>query len=123
MMPVHPSAAAVGEPAAEHVAAADPVALAQLWADQFQHLATLGVAGAGGVLVLLQAQLIDTAGRWWLALVLFVLTAVFAMYGQIHVVDEATLHRLPGRRPRLMRGLALGCLGAAGGAALASLSL
>src|SRR5687768_10106470 len=49
----------------------DPIALAQLWADQFQHLTTLGVAGAGGVLILLQAHLVPQGGKWWLALGLF----------------------------------------------------
>jgi lysylphosphatidylglycerol synthetase-like protein (DUF2156 family) len=98
----------------------DPIAAAQLWADQFQHLATLGVAGAGGVLVLLQAQLLATEGRWWFTLVLFAATAVFSMYGQIAVVDEATAGRAPEKKPRGLRMVALMCLGGAGGAALAS---
>jgi hypothetical protein len=98
----------------------DPIALAQLWADQFQHLTTLGVAGAGGVLILVQAQLVAPAQRWWLALGLFAFTAIFSTYGQIAVVDEASEGRVPGRKPRVMRGLALACMGGAGGAALAT---
>ena len=93
----------------------DPIALAQLWADQFQHLATLGVAGAGGLLILLQAGLLDREEKWWLALGFFALTAVLSLYGQIIVVDEATLGRVPGTKPRALRGVALLCLGAAGG--------
>lgn len=99
----------------------DPVAIAQLWAAQFQHLTTLGVAGAGGVLVLLQAQLIPSDARWWLALGLFAATALSSTYGQIAVVDEATDGKAPGKKPRALRGLALAFLGAAGGAALGTL--
>jgi hypothetical protein len=101
--------------------AVDVVGLAQLWATQFQHFTTLGVAGAGGVLVLLQAELVPMEGRWWLALTLFALTALVSAYGQIAVVDEATLGILPGKKPRRLRGLALAFLGAAGGALFASM--
>jgi len=101
--------------------ALDPVALAHLWAGQFQHLTSIGVAGAGGVLVLLQAQLIPTEQRWWLAVVLFAASAVLSMYGQIAVVDEASEGLPPGKKPRALRGGAIACLGAAGGAAFATL--
>lgn len=99
----------------------DPVALAQLWAAQFQHLTTLGVAGAGGVLVLLQANLIPPDQKWWLALGLFALTALSSTYGQIAVVDQASEGKAPGKKPRVLRGLALAFLGAAGGAAFGTL--
>lgn len=99
----------------------DAVALAHLWAGQFQHLTSIGVAGAGGVLVLLQAELIPTEQRWWLAIALFAASAVFSVYGQIAVVDEASEGLPPGKKPRALRGFALACLGAAGGAAFATL--
>ena len=99
----------------------DVIALAQLWADQFQHFTTLGVAGAGGVLILVQAELVASEQRWWLALGFFAFTAIFSTYGQIAVVDEASEGRVPGRKPRVMRGLALACMGGAGGAVLATL--
>jgi hypothetical protein len=99
------------------------VALAELWADQFKHIATLGVAGAGGVLIALQAELLRMERRWWLALVMFVATAVLAMYGHIGVVDAASEGRAPGKRQRVIRGLALASLGAAGGAAIGTLRL
>jgi len=99
----------------------DSVALAHLWASQFQHLTTLGVAGAGGVLILLQAGMIDPDERWWLAVILFAITSTLSMYGQIAVVDEASEGRLPGRRPRSIRGLALAVLGAGAGAALSTM--
>jgi hypothetical protein len=108
-------------PTSEGHPAVDPVALAHLWAGQFQHLTSIGVAGAGGVLVLLQAELIPTEQRWWLAIALFAASAVLSMYGQIAVVDEASAGLPPGKKPRALRGLALACLGAAGGAALATL--
>lgn len=111
-----PEEPAAGQPSA----AVDLVGLAQLWADQFQHFTTLGVAGAGGVMVLLQAELVPREGRWWLALTLFALTALVSTYGQVAVVDEATLGLAPGRKPRWLRGLALTLLGAAGGSLFAS---
>ncbi len=101
--------------------AVDPVALAHLWAGQFQHLTSIGVAGAGGVLIILQAELIPTERRSWMAIALFAASAVLSMYGQIAVVDEASKGLPPGKQPRVLRGLALACLGAAGGAALATL--
>jgi hypothetical protein len=101
--------------------AVDHVALAQLWAGQFQHLTSIGVAGAGAVLVLLQAELIPTEQRWWLAIILFAASAVLSMYGQIAVVDEASSGHPPGKKPRALRGFALACLGAAAGAALATI--
>jgi hypothetical protein len=102
--------------------AVEIAALAQLWADQFRHLTTLGVAGAGGVLIMIQADLIEPQGRWWLSLVLFVMSAVSSMYGQIAVVDEVSEGAAPGKRPRVIRSIALATLGAAGGAALATLT-
>lgn len=99
----------------------DPVAIAQLWAGQFQHLTTVGVAGAGGVLVLLQAELIPSEQRWWLALALFAATSMLSIYGQIAVVDQASEGQAPGKKPRVLRAMALACLGAAGGAAFATL--
>jgi hypothetical protein len=118
---IEPRAESGDRPTAEGHPAVDPVALAQLWAGQFQHFTSIGVAGAGGVLVLLQAELIPTEQRWWLAIALFAASAVLSMYGQIAVVDEASAGLPPGRKPRALRGLALACLGAAGGAALATL--
>lgn len=99
----------------------DIVGLAQLWAGQFQHFTTLGVAGSGGVLVLLQTEIVPAEGRWWLALALFALTALVSAYGQIAVVDEATHGAPPGKKPRRLRGLALALLGAAGGALFGTL--
>jgi len=109
-------------PVASRISApVDPVALAQLWADHFQHLTTVGVAGAGGILILLQAKLFAANDRWWLALALFAATATLSMYGQIGVVDDASEGKLPGKKPRVLRALALASLGAAAGAALATL--
>jgi hypothetical protein len=96
----------------------DPLDLAHLWAGQFQHLTTLGVAGAGGLLVLLQVEVMDVTRKWWLSLLLFALTAVFSLYGQVTVVDDASTGSAPGRKPRTLRALALTCLGAVAGAAL-----
>jgi hypothetical protein len=39
--------------------------------------------------VLLQAELIPTEQRWWMAIVLFAAPAVLSVYGQIAVVDDA----------------------------------
>lgn len=97
------------------------VALAQLWADQFRHLATLSVAGAGGVLILMQAELIEADAKWWLPLGLFVTTAVFAMYGQMGIVDGASSGKKPALLAQLTRGMATACLGAGGGSAIAIL--
>ena len=96
--------------------AVDLLGFAQLWTDQFRHLTTLGLAGAGGVLVLLETQVMRASDRWWLALGLFAMTAVLSMYGQIRIVDDASVGRMPGAHARRLRGLALSCLGAAGGA-------
>jgi hypothetical protein len=106
--------------AAGALPAPDPVALAALWADQFQHLATLGVAGAGGVLVLFQAELIRFDRGWGLSLALLALTAVLAMVGQLSVVDDATAGRPPGRGARVYRALAIAALGAAAGSAFSA---
>jgi hypothetical protein len=59
----------------------DPIAVAQLWADQFQNVATLGVAGAGGMLILLETQVLVLVPGWWLPFVSFIVSAVLAMYG------------------------------------------
>jgi len=87
--------------------------LPQLWADQFRHLTTLGIAGAGGVLVLMQAQLLDRG--WRVALALFLLSASIAMIGQVVVVDEASEGRLPRKKGRPLRNGALAFLGAGAG--------
>src|SRR5690606_32315987 len=50
--PNSPSAPAPAEPSAP--SPPDPVALAQEWADQFQHLTTISLAGAGGMLILVE---------------------------------------------------------------------
>lgn len=50
--PIRPSAPAPPHPIAP--SPPDPVALAQLWADQFQHLTTISLAGAGGMLILVE---------------------------------------------------------------------
>ncbi|NZA27775.1 hypothetical protein H0E84_15460 [Luteimonas sp. SJ-92] len=91
------------------------IALAQLWADQFRHLATVGVAAAGGVLILMQSQLIEVQTKWWLALGLFATGAVLAMQGQMGVVDGATAGKPPGRSARIVRAMAAASLGGGGG--------
>jgi hypothetical protein len=90
----------------------DVVALAQLWADQFQHMTTLAVAGAGGLLLMLQSNLVRVGNRWWVAMILMASAAMLGMIGQATVVDEATKGVPPGRGPRVIRGLALMAFGA-----------
>ena len=89
------------------------VALAQLWADQFQHLTTLAVSGAGGLLILLQVDLVKAGPRWWVTLGLFAFAALMGMTGQAAVVDEATKGIMPGRSSRLVRGLVFAAFGSA----------
>ena len=89
------------------------VALAQLWADQFQHLTTLAVSGVGGLLILLQVDLVKAGPRWWFALGLFALAALVGMTGQATVVDEATKGIAPGKTARLLRGLVFATFGSA----------
>jgi hypothetical protein len=96
----------------------DHLALAHLWSAQFQHLTTLGVAGAGGVFVLIESGVVATGELWWVALAFFALTAVFSINGQIAVSDDAAREQAPGTKPRRLRGAALLCLGAASGAAV-----
>lgn len=91
----------------------DIAMLAQLWADQFQHMTTLALAGGGGLLVLLQTGVVTANRTFWITLVLFALMAMFSVIGQTSVVDDATQGRAPGRQTRLMRALALMTLGAA----------
>jgi hypothetical protein len=93
------------------------IALAQLWADQFQHMTTLAVAAAGGLLVLLQTGLTTTQRPWWHAFALFSASAILSFSGQSAVVDDATRGMTPGRKSRIMRALAALCLGAGAGAA------
>lgn len=99
----------------------DRFALAQLWTGQFQQLTTLGIAGAGGIFVLVQSGLASLEGRWWIGLVCFALTAAFGIQGQIAVIDDATADLAPGRKPRVLRILALMSLGAGAGAVAAIL--
>jgi hypothetical protein len=96
----------------------DPVALGHLWADQFRHLTTLGVTGAGGLLITLQAGLVQTEREWWISLILLVVVAALGSVGQSIVVDSATQGELPGRSHRVLRAIAFVCLGAAGGSAI-----
>jgi hypothetical protein len=93
------------------------IALAQLWADQFQHVTTLAVAAAGGLLILPQTGLAKAEGQWWHAFALFILSAAVSFAGQTAVVDDATRGATPGRKARTMRALAALLLGAGGGAA------
>ena len=96
----------------------DVALLAQLWADQFQHMTTLALAGGGGLLVLLQTGIVKADRTFWIALVLFALMATFSVIGQTAVVDDATQGRAPGPQTKLMRGLAMMALGAAAYAAI-----
>ena len=89
------------------------VALAQLWADQFQHLTTLAVSGVGGLLILLQVELVKAGPRWWVALALFALAALLGMTGQATVVDEATKGIAASKSARVMRGLVFATFGSA----------
>jgi hypothetical protein len=91
----------------------DLALIAQLWADQFQHMTTLALAGGGGLLVLLQTGIAKADRTFWVALVLFALMATFSVIGQTSVVDDATRGLPPGRQTRLMRALGLMALGAA----------
>lgn len=43
----------------------DVALLAQLWADQFQHMTTLALAGGGGLLVLLQTGIVSADKTFW----------------------------------------------------------
>jgi hypothetical protein len=69
--------------------APDPIALSRLWAEHFKYLTTLGVAGAGGVIIMLEAGIIPLEQTSWIALALFVATAVLSLLGQIGVVQPA----------------------------------
>jgi hypothetical protein len=91
----------------------DVALIAQLWADQFQHMTTLALAGGGGLLVLLQTNIVTANRTFWITLILFALMATFSLVGQTSVVDDATQGRPPGMQTRLMRALALMTLGAA----------
>jgi hypothetical protein len=97
--------------------AADVIALAQLWADQFQHMTTLAVAGSGGLLVLLQVGVVTTGRYWWMAFLLFASAAAMSVFGQVTVVDEATAGRPPGGTARVLRMVGFMCFGGAGYAA------
>jgi hypothetical protein len=94
--------------------AADVIALAQLWADQFQHMTTLAVAGAGGLLVLLQVGVVATGRYWWMAFLLFASGAAVSVFGQVTVVDEATAGSPPGGTARALRMVGFMCFGGAG---------
>ena len=96
----------------------DVALLAQLWADQFQHLTTLALAGGGGLLVLLQTGIVEVDRTFWIALVLFSLMATLSLIGQTAVVDDATRGLPPGKHARITRGLAMMVLGAAAYAAI-----
>ena len=89
------------------------VALAQLWADQFQHLTTLAVSGAGGLLILLQVDLVKLGPRFWVTFALFALATLTAMTGQAAVVDDATRGIAPARTARILRGLVFATFGSA----------
>ena len=96
----------------------DVALLAQLWADQFQHLTTLALAGGGGLLVLLQTGTVQANRNFWVALVLSALVATLSVVRQTAVVDDATQGNPPGRQTRLTRGLAMVVFGAAAMAAI-----
>ena len=83
----------------------DVVALAQLWADQFQHMTTLAVAGAGGLLVAVQAGLVKVGPRFWAAIITLIAAAMLGMFGQVTVVDDATKGDPPGRSARIVRAI------------------
>jgi hypothetical protein len=91
----------------------DIALLAQLWAEQFQHMSTLALAGGGGLLILLQTGIVTANRTFWTTIVLFALMATFSVIGQTSVVDDATQGLPPGRQTRVMRALALMALGAA----------
>ncbi len=91
----------------------DVALIAQLWADQFQHMTTLALAGGGGLLVLLQSGIVAADRTFWVTLVLFALMATLSVVGQTSVVDDATKGLPPGRQARGARALALMVLGAA----------
>lgn len=95
----------------------DPVALAQLWADQFQHLTTISVAGAAGILILMETDVsVPTPILWWLPFTFFALGAALASMGQLNVIDAASRAETRGRRARLMRHVALAAIEMGGGA-------
>jgi hypothetical protein len=97
----------------EVVDKAQVVALAQLWADQFQHLTTLAVSGAGGLLILLQVELVKLGPRFWVTFAFFALATLTAMTGQAAVVDDATRGVAPGKTARIVRGLVFATFGSA----------
>ena len=79
--PVRPEAA---EPPRAEVA---PELVYQLRFEQFKHVATLSVAAAGGVLILLQAGYLDSGYRSGAAVALFALAAAMSLFGQNALVD------------------------------------
>ena len=103
----------VGPAAADRIDRSHVVALAQLWADTFQHLTTLAVSGAGGLLILLQVDIVKLGPRWWVTFALFALATLTAMAGQAAVVDDATNGIAPGRTARIVRGLVFATFGSA----------
>ncbi len=98
-------------PALPRLGSPDVVGLAQLWADQFQHLTTVALAGGGGLLVLLETGIVKVGGRFWATLLLFAMVALTSMVALAAVVEEATQGRPPGRIPRVAHAFALACLG------------
>jgi hypothetical protein len=86
--------------------AANVIALAHLWAGQFQQIMNLALAGAGGLLILAQTDLVTISGRWWVALITFVAAAGVSMIGQGQIVDAATEGHLPVKAARRMVAIA-----------------
>ena len=100
-----------GDTTSEDVPRPSAANLAQLWADQFQHLTTLSLAAAGGLLILIQSGISEPGRRWWIALLFFALAAVASISGQTAVVDSATRGLRPDASPRRARNAALMLLG------------
>lgn len=116
--PIRPSAPAPPHPIAP--SPPDPVALAQLWADQFQHLTTISLAGAGGMLILVETGGYVPSTMWWppFTFICFAIAAVLALMGQMQVIDAASRGEAPGRAARLYRHAAVFAIALAGGALL-----
>ena len=60
--------------------------LIHLWADLFKHLSTLGVAASAGLLVLLQADLLEGGSSFWVSLAMMASGSLLAFSGSAATV-------------------------------------
>ena len=81
----------------------------QLRFEQFKQIATLAVAAAGGVLILLQAGYVESTFESGTVVAAFALSAALALFGQDKLVEglEASKGRTPAARILLLLSFAL----------------